>query len=128
MGMSGITSELRLDDDPSDDMNHLQTTMVPFPRLHFMTPSMAGIYSGKPEPGASLVELGQMAVAAKNFQVNVPSFDPVEDKYMALNLQFRGTEKVREAREAVNRLKVRGEVSFVEWIPTGFTTGCRKNT
>merc|ERR1712113_1001567 len=101
--------------------------MVPFPRLHFLTPSMAGIYSDKSEPGASLYELGQKAVAAKNFQVNVLNFDPLEDKYMALNLQFRGTEKVREAREVVNRLKGGGEVSFVEWMPTGAKMGCRKN-
>merc|ERR1712003_216705 len=50
-------------------------------------------------------------------------FDPVEDKYMAISLNYRGEIKSKEANTTVQWLKQNNKVSFVEWCPTGFKIG-----
>merc|ERR1712219_58769 len=46
--------------------------------------------------------------------------DPVEDKYMAISLNYRGKIKSKEANETVQKVKKAAKVAFVEWMPTGF--------
>ena len=44
---SSMTAALRFDGDLNVDMNEFQTNLVPFPRLHFMTTSLAPVISAK---------------------------------------------------------------------------------
>jgi tubulin alpha len=60
---------------------------------------------------------------SKNFLVKYPDFDVVEDKYMAISLNYRGDVKSQVANSTVQWLKSQGKVSFVEWCPTGFKIG-----
>eukprot|EP00494_Astrolonche_serrata_P013679 UN13803 len=55
-----------------------------------------------------------------SFLVKYPDFDVVEDKYMAISLNYRGDVKSKEANATVLWVKTQGKVSFVEWCPTGF--------
>merc|ERR1712048_115938 len=48
---------------------------------------------------------------------------PVEDKYMAISINYRGQIKSKEANSTVQWLKQNNKVSFVEWCPTGFKIG-----
>merc|ERR1712111_113682 len=50
-------------------------------------------------------------------------FDPVEDKYMAISLNYRGEIKSKEANATVQWLKQNNKIAFVEWCPTGFKIG-----
>merc|ERR1712083_536140 len=50
-------------------------------------------------------------------------FDVVEDKYMAISLNYRGAIKSKVANATVQWVKTQGKVSFVEWCPTGFKIG-----
>merc|ERR1712224_233294 len=61
-----------------------------------------------------------------NFLVKYADFDPVEDKYMAISLNYRGEIKSKVANAAVQWLKKNNKVSFVEWCPTGFKIGLNK--
>merc|ERR1739838_287754 len=45
--VSSMTAALRFDGELNVDMNEFQTNLVPFPRLHFMTTSLAPIASEK---------------------------------------------------------------------------------
>merc|ERR1712190_559526 len=45
--VSSMTAALRFDGELNVDMNEFQTNLVPFPRLHFMTTSLAPIVSNK---------------------------------------------------------------------------------
>jgi len=106
------------------DMNEFQTNLVPFPRLHFMTSS----YSPLNPPGAKdskppVWDLVQAAFNADNFNVKYTDFDVNEDKYMAISVNFRGKVTSKEANENIQKLKQRGKVHFVEWMPTGFKVG-----
>merc|ERR1712026_284828 len=58
-----------------------------------------------------------------NMLVKYADFDPVEDKYMAISLNYRGEIKSKEANSTVQWIKQQGKVSFVEWCPTGFKIG-----
>ena len=63
------------------------------------------------------------ALDSKSFLIKYVDFDPVEDKYMAISLNYRGKIKSKEANETVQKVKKAAKVSFVEWMPTGFKIG-----
>merc|ERR1712109_104062 len=58
-----------------------------------------------------------------NMLVKYAEFDPVEDKYMAISINYRGDIKSKEANATVQWLKQNNKISFVEWCPTGFKIG-----
>jgi len=59
----------------------------------------------------------------KSMLIKYTDFDPVEDKYMAVSLNYRGQVKSKEANATVQWLKQNNKMSFVEWCPTGFKIG-----
>merc|ERR1711953_1346007 len=59
----------------------------------------------------------------QNMLVKYSDFDPVEDKYMAISVNYRGEIKSKEANATVQWLKQNNKISFVEWCPTGFKIG-----
>ena len=58
-----------------------------------------------------------------SFLIKYLDLDPVEDKYMAISLDYRGKIKSKEANETVQKVKKAAKVAFVEWMPTGFKIG-----
>merc|ERR1712083_9430 len=61
--------------------------------------------------------------SANNFFVKIPDFDPEEDKYMAISMNYRGSVRAKAANATVQWLKTNKKVTFVEWVPTGFKVG-----
>merc|ERR1711862_1047466 len=55
--------------------------------------------------------------------VKYTDFDVVEDKYMAISINYRGDIKSKVANATIQWVKQQGKVSFVEWCPTGFKIG-----
>jgi len=123
--ISSMTAALRFDGELNVDMNEFQTNLVPFPRLHFMTTSLAPVVTkAKKETAPTEVRnITDTCLQAQNFLVKYPDWDPVEDKYMAISLNYRGDIKSKEANSTVQWLKQNNKVSFVEWCPTGFKIG-----
>jgi tubulin alpha len=122
---SSLTAALRFDGELNVDMGEFQTNLVPFPRLHFMTTSLAPVGTKEKlekECGA-VKEITYSCFEASNFLVKYTDFDVTEDKYMAISLNYRGNVKSKEANKAVQQLKKDSKVSFVEWCPTGFKIG-----
>merc|ERR1711879_1031059 len=64
-----------------------------------------------------------MGFQPQNLLVKYAEFDPVEDKYMAISINYRGDIKSKEANATVQWLKQNNKISFVEWCPTGFKIG-----
>merc|ERR1712019_308517 len=58
-----------------------------------------------------------------SFLVKYAAFDVVEDKYMAISVNYRGDIKSQESNSVIQWVKQQGKVSFVEWCPTGFKIG-----
>jgi len=123
--VSSMTAALRFDGELNVDMNEFQTNLVPFPRLHFMTTSLAPVTSNaKTDREAhDCRRITDDCLQASNFLVKYPDFDVVEDKYMAISLNYRGAVMSQEANGTVQWVKQQGKVSFVEWCPTGFKIG-----
>merc|ERR1712165_508564 len=123
--ISSMTAALRFEGELNVDMNEFQTNLVPFPRLHFMTTSLAPVLNPKKKERETndCWSITESCLASKNFLVRYTDFDPVEDKYMAISLNYRGTIKSKAANETVQKVKKANKVSFVEWMPTGFKIG-----
>jgi len=123
--ISSMTAALRFDGELNVDMNEFQTNLVPFPRLHFMTTALAPVITkAKKETAPTDVRtITDTCLQSGNFLVKYPDWDPVEDKYMAISLNYRGDIKSKEANSTVQWIKQNNKVSFVEWCPTGFKIG-----
>merc|ERR1712241_1158988 len=123
--VSSMTAALRFDGELNVDMNEFQTNLVPFPRPHFMTTSLAPVLSEKKKERETndCWTITEQCLDAKNFLVRYTDFDPIEDKYMAISLNYRGTIRSKAANETVQKIKKANKVSFVEWMPTGFKIG-----
>jgi len=122
---SSMTAALRFDGELNVDMNEFQTNLVPFPRLHFMTSSLAPVISkAKNDHEAhDCRRITDDCLQSTSFLVKYTDFDTVEDKYMAISLNYRGEIKSKVANATVQWIKTQGKVSFVEWCPTGFKIG-----
>merc|ERR1719262_198850 len=71
----------------------------------------------------SVREITDTVFQPQNMLVKYAEFDPVEDKYMAISINYRGTIMSKEANSTVQWLKQNNKISFVEWCPTGFKIG-----
>merc|ERR1712025_1264399 len=123
--ISSMTASLRFDGELNVDLGEFQTNLVPFPRLHFMTTGLAPVVSQKKQSheAQTVREITDHVFQPQNMLVKYADFDPVEDKYMAISLNYRGEIKSKEANTTVQWLKQNNKVSFVEWCPTGFKIG-----
>jgi len=123
--ISSMTASLRFDGELNVDLGEFQTNLVPFPRLHFMTTALAPVVSNKKasHEAATIREITDHVFQPQNMLVKYADFDPVEDKYMAISVNYRGEIKSKEANATVQWLKQNNKISFVEWCPTGFKIG-----
>merc|ERR1712051_814379 len=90
--VSSMTAALRFDGESNVDMNEFQTNLVPFPRLHFMTTALAPVISKKKasHEAQTIREITDHVFQPQNMLVKYSDFDPVEDKYMAISVNYRG--------------------------------------
>jgi tubulin alpha len=123
--ISSMTASLRFEGEMNVDLNEFQTNLVPFPRLHFMTTAMAPVVTKDKAANESntVQQISDACFQPPNMLVKYLDFDVVEDKYMAVSLNYRGDVKSKEANSTVQWLKQNNKVSFVEWCPTGFKIG-----
>merc|ERR1719198_826961 len=90
-----------------------------------MTTALAPVVSKdkKDHEAGTVREITDHVFQPQNMLVKYADFDPVEDKYMAISINYRGDIKSKEANSTVQWLKQNNKVSFVEWCPTGFKIG-----
>merc|ERR1712072_1445669 len=125
--VSSMTASLRFDGELNVDLCEFQTNLVPFPRLHFMTSSIAPVLSAK--KGAKNFEVNNCqditdyAFNPASFLVKYEDFDVAEDKYMAISLNYRGDVRSKESNKVAQWIKANNKVTFVDWCPTGFKIG-----
>jgi len=120
--ISSLTSSLRFAGALNVDMTEFQTNLVPYPRIHFMLCSYSPIIS------AEKVFHEQNSVAEITSSVFEPSnmfakCDPRRGKYMSCCLMYRGDVVPKDANSAINVMKNKRTIQFVDWCPTGFKCG-----
>merc|ERR1712038_1280481 len=123
--ISSMTASLRFDGELNVDLGEFQTNLVPFPRLHFMTTALAPVINKEKasHEAQTIREISDHVFQPQNMLVKYADFDPVEDKYMAISVNYRGEIMSKEANATVQWLKQNNKISFVEWCPTGFKIG-----
>lgn len=123
--ISSVTASLRFVGELNVDMYDFQTNLVPYPRLHFMTTSLAPVISVKKasHDTQSVREITDHVFHTQNMLVKYPDFDPVEDSYMAVSLNYRGIVRSKEVNASIKWIKQKNKVSFTTWCPTGFKIG-----
>jgi len=123
--ISSMTASLRFSGELNVDINEIQTNLVPFPRLHFMTTSMAPIVtSSKAETEKNDVQsITEMCLNPNSFLVKLSDFNVKEDKYMAIMLNYRGNVNSQEAAKCTQWSQINKKVYFVDWSPRGFKVG-----
>jgi len=123
--ISSMTTSLRFSGELNMDLTEFQTNLVPFPRLHFMTTGMSPIIPKADIATApnDVQKITDDCFKPHNWFVKFGEFDPAEDRYMAISLNYRGDVTTKEANATVQWLKINNKVTLVEWCPTGFKIG-----
>merc|ERR1711902_341820 len=123
--VSSMTASLRFAGQLNVDLNESQTGLIPFPRLHFNISSMSPITTEKKKETArnDIQGITEECFAARNFFAKIADFDPEEDKYMSISVNYRGSVRAKKANAAVQWMKTNKKVRLVEWMPTGFKVG-----
>jgi tubulin alpha len=120
--ISSFTVSLRFAGSLNVDMTEFQTNLVPYPRIHFLLSSFAPII---PANRAKHEVFSVMDITTSAFEPSsmFAKCDPRVGKYMATCLLYRGDVASQEVSKAVDVVKAKSTIQFVEWCPTGFKVG-----
>jgi tubulin alpha len=120
--MSSLTASLRFQGALNIDINEFQTNLVPYPRIHFLLCSLAPIISAEKAymESLSVTEITSSVFEPQNMFCKC---DPRKGKYMACCLMYRGDVVSKDVNTAINAIKNKHTVQFVDWCPTGFKCG-----
>ncbi|XP_037304946.1 tubulin epsilon chain isoform X1 [Pungitius pungitius] len=115
-----ITSSARFDGSLNMDLNEIAMNLVPFPRLHYLVPSLTPLYT-LADVGVPTRRLDQMFSDAFSKDHQLIRADPKRGLYLACALMVRGNVQVSDLRRNIERLKP--SLPFVSWNQEGWKTG-----
>lgn len=120
--VSSITASLRFNGALNVDMNEFQTNLVPYPRIHFPLASYAPFIpiSKAVHEQVTVNDLTSELFKNENQMVKC---DCRQGKYMACCVLYRGDVNPKDVNSAISEMKVRRNIQFVDWSPTGFKIG-----
>jgi len=120
--ISSMTASLRFKGTLNVDINEFQVNLVPYPRIHFMLCSYAPLVSTEKVhyDALNVTDLTSAAFETGNMMAKC---DPTHGKYMACCLMYRGDVAPKDVSQAIERMKAKKHVQFVDWSPTGFKCG-----
>ena len=110
----------------NEGMGSLYHGLVPFPRLHFMTPSIAPIMkhntveSKENEHFDNIQNITSQCVDSNNFLIDYPGYNPFRNTYLAMDLYFRGNginKCLTQISEAVTSLNDNKEINWAPNFP-----------
>merc|ERR1712036_83973 len=112
--------QLDIDRPSYEDLNKIIAKVI-----SSMTASLAPVISltKASHEAQTIREITDHVFQPQNMLVKYADFDLLEDKYMAISVNYRGEIKSKEANATVQWLKQNNKISFVEWCPTGFKIG-----
>jgi len=120
--VSSLTASLRFEGSLNVDINEFQVNLVPHPRIHFLTTSYAPLVS-KSRASHQQHSVQEITTAAFDPANTFVKCDPRKGKYMACCLMYRGDVVPKDVSVAINKIKNKRTIQFVDWCPTGFKTG-----
>lgn len=120
--VSSITASLRFNGALNVDMMEFQTNLVPYPRIHFPLASYAPVLPVEKafHEGVTVSDLTSQLFEPDSQMVKC---DPSLGKYMACCVLYRGDVVPKDINSAIASVKMKKDVKFVDWCPTGFKVG-----
>ncbi|KAL1512619.1 hypothetical protein ABEB36_002182 [Hypothenemus hampei] len=120
--VSAVTASLRFEGAVNVNLEEFQTNLVPYPRIHFPLITYAPFVPAHKamHEQLSVAELTNACFEPANQMVKC---DPRKGKYMACCLLFRGDVSPTDVNSAINSIKSKRSIQFVDWSPTGFKIG-----
>uniref|UniRef100_A0A8C4EQ88 Tubulin epsilon 1 n=1 Tax=Dicentrarchus labrax TaxID=13489 RepID=A0A8C4EQ88_DICLA len=115
-----ITSSARFEGSLNMDLNEIAMNLVPFPRLHYLVPSLTPLYT-LADVSVPTRRLDQMFSDAFSKDHQLIRADPKHSLYLACALMVRGNAQVSDLRRNIERLKP--SLPFVSWNQEGWKTG-----
>ena len=118
--LANLTSGMRFEGSLNVDLNEITMNLVPFPRLHFLIPSLAPLCSFsdvKFEPRS----LDQMFNDCFHRDFQLIKANPRGSRYLAIGLLVRGDVQIAEANRNIERLQK--DIDMIHWNREGFKVG-----
>ncbi|MBN3326732.1 TBE protein, partial [Atractosteus spatula] len=115
-----LTSSARFEGSLNMDLNEIAMNLVPFPRLHYLVPSLTPLYT-LADVNIPSRRLDQMFTDAFSRDHQLIHADPKNSLYLACALMVRGNVQVSDLRRNIERLKPC--LQFVSWNQEGWKTG-----
>ncbi|KDN45421.1 hypothetical protein RSAG8_05008, partial [Rhizoctonia solani AG-8 WAC10335] len=114
--MTGVSTTFRFPGQLNGDMRKMALNLVPFPRMHFLSPSLAPLTTtgSQAYQSLSVQELTNSLFDRKNTLV---ACNPSFGRYLTAATIYRGNISSKEAQTAVQQLQNKNSASFVDWIP-----------
>jgi len=120
--LCSLTGSLGYDTNLLCDLPDFQTCLVPYHRLKFTYLSHAPLISAW-EHKYEVPSVQDLTLSAFEASNTVASCTPSYGKYMACCLLYRGQVTPKEVCGAMEKVKTRRRIQFVDWIPSGFRCG-----
>ncbi|KAM7537679.1 hypothetical protein Aperf_G00000064783 [Anoplocephala perfoliata] len=119
--VGGITTCFRFPGQLNSDLRKLSVNLVPFPRIHFVAPSVVPLTSRENQFYKSLTvpNLVQQMFDAKSLMA---ACNPINGRYLTCAAVFRGRLSVAEVEEMMVNTQDKNSKNFIEWIPNNCQT------
>jgi len=115
-----LTAGMRFEGSLNVDLNEITMNLVPFPRLHFLIPSLAPLCSFSDMKFDSR-HLDQMFTDVFHHDFQLIKASPRASRYLAIGLLVRGDVHITEANRNIARLQQ--TVDMIPWNQEGFKVG-----
>jgi len=121
--MSGTTSSLRFPGQLNADLRKLGVNLVPFPRLHFLSVTLAPLVSraAMPYQASTFEEIGQQLFDPRNILCGA---DPSKGKYLTAAALYRGIIPMQAIEKQTRNALNKNSKNFVDWIPDNISVSC----
>lgn len=117
--LSSATAGIRFKGTLNNDLGELQTNLVPYPRIHFpilrYSPILHFEKTKHIKPSVAIITRD---VFTKRYQTL--KTDITNGRYIAVVLNYRGAVSQRDINNTIQTMKLKRELDFVDWCPTGF--------
>ncbi|XP_067654497.1 tubulin alpha-1A chain-like [Haliotis asinina] len=120
---SSITAPLRFDGARNIDIYKIQTKLVPFPRLHYIMATYAPVIIFNEKEYYDQPSVSEITNAAFEPVNQMVKCDPRQGKYMACCMLYRGDVVPEDVNAAIDNIKTKRTIKFVDWYPTSFKVG-----